>query len=371
MKRSKPVVQQDQMTLRVQEHIEAYQTKREKVANKIEVRNETFMTQLGAFHLANPIPRALPYKGKKNKKTSRILNLMLSDLHYGANLVEAETGNRYGALEEARRTAAVVAQTADHKRQYRDDTILYVHLLGDIIQGKLHDPESAAPLTEQFARASWYLRQALRFLASEFKEVVVRCTPGNHGRRKDRHPDRAVNQKWDSIEGMLYVDLKMSLATIPNIRVEIPMKPYYIYEAFDRKGFMTHGDTVISVGYPGKAIPVESIRRQINEMNNKEHCHLYGAGHVHTSSKVRLPNGVVVVTNGCMIPSDDYAQSIGIMETSCSQQLWESVPGYIFGDSRDILVDSTTDEDKSLDRIIKVFPGMPEFGRVAMEGDDE
>jgi hypothetical protein len=341
---------------------EIHEEKRNKTTTEVAVRNELFSQELETLYKAHPFPKAQPYKGKSNKKTERILNLMLSDLHYGSDLGLHETGYKYGALEEARRTAAVVAAAADWKRQYRSETVLNVHLLGDIIQGKLHDPEAAAPLTEQVFRAIWNLGQALRFLASEFKFVHVRTSPGNHGRRKDRHPDRAVNQKWDSIENMIYGGLKMHLLGIPNLQFDIPLKPYYTYPAFDKVGFMTHGDTVLNVGFPGRAIQVESVRKQVNEINNVEHADLFGVGHVHVASNTRLPNGVVLITNGCLTPSDEYAQSIGIIETACSQQIWESVPGIIFGHRMDVFVDSNTDKMTDMDRIVKPYPGTAEFG---------
>lgn len=322
-------------------------------------KNQLFIDEIERLFEAHPFPKVQPYKPTKKQKTQRILNLMLSDLHYGADLNEHETGHRYSPVEEARRTAAVVKQAADYKRHYRDETILYVHLMGDLIQGKLHDPEDAAPLTEQYYRAVWNLGQAVAFLSTQFKEVQVYCTPGNHGRRKDRHHDRPVNQKWDSIERMIYAALAAGMSGYKNVKIIAPLTPYYIFDAFGQKGFMTHGDTVLKPGYPGNSIDVGGVRKQINEINLKQKCNLYGVGHVHTASATRLPNGVVFLTNGCLLPSDEFAQSIGIMETACCQQLWESVPGFIFGDRRDAIVDENTDKDSSLDKIVKPFPGMP------------
>jgi hypothetical protein len=314
------------------------------------------------------MPAALPYRGKRTKKTERILNVMLSDLHYGADLKEAECASSYGALEESRRTAAVVLAVADWKLQYRSETSVTVHLLGDLIEGKLHDPQSAAPMTEQFNRAIWNLHQAIRFLASEFKSVQVCCVAGNHGRIKERHSGRAVNQKWDSFENMIYTALKFSLSSTKNVSVDIPLTPYYYYQAFDKHMFMTHGDTVLNIGYPNRAINVEGVRRQVNEINeyrrgrNEPTCDLFGAGHVHVASATRLPSGPVLVSNGALIPSGEYGQSIGIMSSVCSQQIWESVPGIVYGHRMDVLLNEDTDKNSSLDRIIKPYTGNEKFG---------
>lgn len=342
---------------------EQWGTRMSSSTSKAMARQSIFLDYLEDLLKKNPFPapKSVARKPKKQTKTARILNLMLSDLHYGSDIRVEETGTRYGAKEEARRTAAVVQAAANWKRQYRGETELYVHLLGDIIEGKLHDPETAAPLTEQYYRAIWNLGQALRYLSTEFKRVTVFTSPGNHGRRKDRHPGRAVNQKWDSIENMIYAGLKFALANVKNVDIRVSTKPYYVYQAFDQKGFMTHGDTVLTPGYPNRSIAVESIRRQVNEINSVEHCDLFGVGHVHVSSSTRLPSGPVFLTNGCLVPSGEYGQSIGIMNGVCSQHLWESVPGIIFGHRMEVLVDEKTDKNEGLDIIVKPFPGVQEF----------
>jgi hypothetical protein len=299
---------------------------------------------------------------KVGKKTQRILNLVLSDLHYGAMLDKREVPIQYGHIEEARRTAGVVVQAAEYKLQYRDETELYVHILGDLIQNQLHDMRDGAPLAEQSAAAMHLLTQALVFLVGQFKKVTVFCTPGNHGRNTARHSERATCQKWDSIESMIYFAIKKATDHIPNISIYLPYTPFYTYSAFGMSGFATHGDSVIRPGFPNRAIDVEGVRKQINEINaklelNERHL-LFMVGHVHVASCTKLPNKVIFMSNGCLIPTDAYAQSIGISETACCQSLFETVPGHMVGDRREADVDEHTDRDKSLDRIIRPFTGL-------------
>src|SRR5262249_13776289 len=152
--------------------------------------------------------------------------------------------------------------------------------------------------------------------------------PGNHGRNTARHRERATNEKWDSIETLIYYAVKQAVASLPNGEVRIGRRPYYEVQAFDRRGFFTHGDTVLNPGYPGKTINVASVRKQINEINGKLPAHerfsLFAVGHVHVGSIVRLPNRTTFISNGCLIPPDAYALSIGIFDTQCGQWLWES-----------------------------------------------
>lgn len=305
-------------------------------------------------------PRKCTVKPATEPKT-RILNFLGSDWHLGARLLKGEVPIPYGAVEEARRISYLLAQVVDYKRQYRADTKLYFHILGDMIQGQLHDPRDGAEHSEQMGGAISILTQATRFLSENFPEVEVFCTPGNHGRNTARHPNRAVRGKsTDSYETDLYLTLQSVAAqTWPNVRVHVAKTPYYMAQCFDQRGFFTHGDTVLMPGYPGRSINVAKIRQQINEINGsltaKQRYSLFAVGHVHTATCVDMPGGVTFLSNGTTEPPDAYALSIGILSGSCSQWLYESTPGHIFGDSRLIRIDAKADKDRSLDSIIKPY----------------
>ena len=341
---------------------EANGTKRSRSLALNAVKDQLFLEQVQAALEASLTSRYVvgkEYKPKKASSTKRILNLLLGDLHFGANLDQRECPLQYGRLEESRRIAAVVKQTAEYKLDHRDETELYIHLLGDLIQGQLHDPRDGAPLAEQIADAIHLLTQAIVFLSGEFKKVTVFCTTGNHGRNTARHNDRAVCQKFDSHETVIYYALKTVVAHIRNVTVEIPRTPYYSAKIFGMSLFATHGDSVLKPGFPNRSIEVESVRKQINELNSSrgadQQYECVVVGHVHTASCTRLPNNVMFISNGCLIPTDQYAQSIGITCTACCQTLFESVPGIIVGDRRDIIVNQKTDKDESLDKIIQPF----------------
>lgn len=301
------------------------------------------------------------YKGKKAKHVERRVNLILSDLHYGADLDPKLVTFPYFAVQESRRTAAICAQVADYKRQYRGETELEIHLIGDIIQGKLHDVQNAADLTKQFDRALHNLIYGIEFLATEYRKVTVRTSVGNHGRDVHRHPERAMQDKYDSNEFRIYRAMKYRFAKVPNIVMETPMRGFYMYDQFGMKGVMTHGDTIFNPGYPGKVVDVQKLSTQINAFklaheDNREAI-LFGMGHVHTAMDVCV-GGNTIITNGCLIPTDEYAQSIGIYNSHCSQQLWETVPGHMFGDHRRLDIGKGEDEDASLNKIIPVWESL-------------
>lgn len=304
-----------------------------------------------------------PYKSVNKNKIKRELNLVLSDLHFGSDINKEETGKLdYGVNEEARRLAYIAKEVMNYKKQHRDETKLNILLLGDLFQNQLHDPRDAAPLTEQLCRTIFLLNQFIAHMSSKFPSVAVYFNTGNHGRNTSRHHGRAVNQKWDSHETVVAFALKECTKNLKNVSFKIPKTPFVDYSVFGQKIFATHGDSVINIGYPGTGIKTGSLEAQINKINAKlKDNNLYRVfvcGHVHVGSIVHLSNSAVLLTNGALCPNDEYATSIGLMESSAGQMLFESVPNYPVGDVRYIKVGVDQDKDASLDKIIIPFSGM-------------
>jgi hypothetical protein len=328
-------------------------------------RDELFFQQLEDF--TSKLFAKNPVKGKgftlkkSNKPIKRELHLNVSDLHIRSMLDNRELPIKYQATEEARRLAKVALETANFKPQYRDNTALNINILGDVIQGILdHDPRDGAPLAEQAGAAIHLLVQFCSFLATAFPKVNVRCTPGNHGRNPHRHKARAMHQKWDGFETIIYYALKQGLAQFPNVSVEIPYTPYFVYNSLGHHILGTHGDTFITVGNPGNNINVGGVTKQVNEINatrsQSERVEIVCAGHVHVASRTRLNNGVVLVTNGALVPPDGFmVNGVGKLEMTCCQTLWESTEKYVAGDYRELTVDIDSDKDATLDKIIKPF----------------
>jgi hypothetical protein len=302
------------------------------------------------------------HQPKSNKNTSRCLTLVLSDLHFGSDVLKEETGVLdYGKIEESRRIAKIVYETIEYKKQHRKDTSLNVLFLGDLIQNQLHDARDGAVLAEQVCRAIYLLTQVVHRLSQEFPSVTVYANTGNHGRYTSRHHNRATNQKWDSHETVITYAVKNACSSLKNVSFVIPKTAFVNYEMFGQKIFATHGDTALNTGFPGSSINVKSLETQINKINaslsDTQEYKVFICGHVHTGAVVHLNNGSTLITNGALIPSDQYATSIGIFETKCGQWLFETIAGYPVGDSRFLQVDSSTDKDASMDKIITPFVG--------------
>lgn len=310
------------------------------------------------------------WKAPKLKTTKRIVNTVWSDLHFGSNIKAAETGGfDYGCTEEARSMAHIVAEVADYKPQYRDTTTLRIKLIGDIMQGHLH-PGDAAAHAEQMSRCMHILSQAIGYLAGCYSMVEVDCASGNHGRNKQKHFDRATDQKWDSHETVIYTAIKMMLAKLTNVRVHIPFTPYVLSEAFGVGTFATHGDTVMNTGYGGKNVPTGSILTQINQMNQDwsdnarerglEHvpCMVFVSGHTHAPVIHHATGGRTLIVNGSLPTADGFTNSLGRFATANGQWIWEQVDGFPVGDTRFVRVGFGQHKDASLDKIISPWSAL-------------
>lgn len=298
-----------------------------------------------------------------SKKIERVVNVLLSDLHIGSDISKDETGYQtFGKVEESRRLAAITKQICSYKEQYRKRSSLALHLIGDIIQNNLHDARDGAVIAEQFARAVHLLSQLIAHVAAAYPKVDIYCATGNHGRDKARHFERAVHQKWDSRETEIYIALRYACANLTNVTFHIPKTPYVKVDVLEHRMFGTHGDTVLKPGMPGKTINMKNLEHQINKINaslvDKEEYSVFFVGHVHTPSMTYLDNGVVMITNGCMVPVDEFAVSIGVMESHCGQWIWESIKGHPVGDARLIKVGLQHDKDSSLDKVIKPWESL-------------
>lgn len=343
--------------------IENYRVKLEK--NKVKKQNDKATSNASTLDYIHQFAEQV-FNGrintkhfKSNEPTKRYFNIILSDLHFGADIDGEETGGpTFGKKEESRRLAKVVNEVCTYKEEYRDSTELNVILLGDVIQGALgHDPRDGAALAEQYCRAIHLLIQALGTFSQKFKKVNVYCNPGNHDRIISRHIGRAVHSKYDSYATMLYYSLKKACSNVPNINFIIPKTPYVIVEVFDKKIYAWHGDTGIKTGNVGKAINIKSINDAINSINasladTKEYS-AFVCGHLHLGTVSFLPNNTTLIVNGGLPPFDPFCVSLGIQESSSGQMLFESVPNFAVGDIRYIRVDAETDKDESLDKLIE------------------
>lgn len=346
--------------------IRSHQTKLEKQYGQQEFFYKAFLGGVTDLLKAQPLKFHKPAtKRKPTKASDRTIVMKVSDTHFGANISAAELNysNEYNWTIASRRLAMLCEQVSHYKEDRRATTDLVIQLNGDIIAGQIHNQEWFVDLlTDQFAGSLSILGQAITYLANQFKSVHVVCTPGNHGRNVGKADHgRATTHKWDSYEGMIYIALRELITrTTPNVRFTIPEAPFALYQVMGHWILQTHGDTVINVGNPGKAISMASINAQVNKFNassmlaNNQHIGVLCVGHVHVPTAQLLEGGCMAVINGCMSGTDPFAQSIGIFSNNPTQVIFETTKAYAVGDLRMVQL-KAADDDKALDKIVQPY----------------
>lgn len=343
--------------------IKVHKTKIEKKYGKDIFLKQEFLELFKELLDKNPLKvhKKIEINRPKNKKSTRSLVAHISDTHFGCNIAKNELNalNEFNWSIAARRMGLLVEQIVTYKPQYRDQTELVIVINGDIIAGMIHDQEWGVDLlTTQFAGALSILIQAVSYCAQHFNQVRVVCTPGNHGRAMHKSStERATVHKWDSYENMIYVALREALKYHKNVSFQIPESPYAIVKIQDQWYLITHGDTVINVGNPGRSLNMRSINEQVNKIN----AHLLPGehkfsgilvGHVHVPTVQLMESGTMLLINGTLSGLDAYAQSLGIFNNQPTQTIFEVVPGHAVGDVRIIRL-SNADHNSNFEKIIQ------------------
>lgn len=303
----------------------------------------------GIKHLTLP-----PIKQKKADNKKVVASLLLSDLHFGS-MLGPEVAFPYGAVEESRRMGAVVQQTVEHFGDVADQLNLYV--LGDVIQNQLHDMRDGAPLAAQVAAAIHYLTQTIEKLNETFPVIHVYTSTGNHGRFTSRHKERAVHQKWDSLEQVVYYSLSKVFEKRKSVTVHLNKQHYTCHSVLGHYVFATHGDTIMNVGSPNNTINVKGVESIINRIsaNFQQKPKLFLCGHTHSPLFHVMNSGARLLMNGALVPSDEYAATLGWLTTTSGQWGWltsESKPCF---NVQFLEVNQKDDHNAELNKIITPY----------------
>lgn len=283
-------------------------------------------------------------------------NVIISDPHFGS-CIPGEVGLApFGRKEESRRFAKIIQRVCEFRPDRRDKTKLSIHVLGDLIPNIIHEDSDGDLLIDQCCSVIYYLTRGIALCASVYPKVEVHCIVGNHDRWPNQK-DRALHNKFDALGNVLYFGIKNGLMAVPNVRVFMYKSPFYIKESFGNKAFFTHGDTILDPGRPSQEIKVGALEKQILKIGQsiKGGCQLYATGHVHIPSATLMPTGAWFVTNGTIVPSDQYGQSLGLFYNECGQWLFTSTKSNIWEESMLIRTGAKDDADESLDELIKPY----------------
>jgi hypothetical protein len=290
----------------------------------------------------------------------------LTDLHFGTNVDARELGgkNEFNWIIAARRFGFIIEQLETYKMESRQRHEEVVFLLGgDLIGGIIHNQEGPDYdlITFQVNGALSYFIQAFEHIKAFYPKIRVVCQPGNHGRMMHKQSkDRALSQKYDSFENIIFYALSRYFHTDPKVEIIVPKTPYAEVTVQGHRIFMTHGDGVFVTGNPGKSINTDNIDKQVQRVNaeernkNRKPFELFVFGHVHQPAHFQVSSGAHIIINGSMIGTDSFAQGVGIMSSNPVQVVWEMNSKFAVGDSRWLFV-SDADKEKRLESIIAPY----------------
>jgi hypothetical protein len=306
---------------------------------------------------------------KKRQYSERVNTMMISDTHFGINIDPYEVeSNQYNWTIAARRLGKVIHDAAHFKLDHRNDCQkLVINFGGDLCQGIIHADDAGQELmTFQMVGAARMVIQGIDYLRDFYNEIDCAITDDNHMRllTHTKGNGRAMSQKSDSFNTMLFEMVQQAFRLDPAVKFHRPKTPYTEYKVFDRTQFLTHGDTVLKLGWLSKKIDTGSLAAQIAAINatrtDANRIEVVWAGHVHTGLQLALESDVDVFINPSMSGIDPFAQSIGILggsnERSCRAGQWlvEQTREERIGDAR-IVWASKADDDADYEKIITPF----------------
>jgi len=290
---------------------------------------------------------------------NRLITALVSDVHFGINVDPREVpGGGYNWLIASRRMARLASEIASWKEHHREQTDLHVAIAGDLLAGVIHlDDAGIRKITEQIHGATLILVPFFDYLKQHFAKVSVSCLPGNHDRVTR---ERQIANRWDSHAHSVYLGLAMAFRNDKSISFDIPLTGDCTVELPGGKSlaFYTHGDVRPTVANVGKSLDLKPMIANLNRINAsgefKKPVRILAMGHYHSPFVAPAGAGTILI-NGCCIGPDAFARNgCGVMgdEGAPMQVIFESVPGYEFGDSRFIRL-READHDSAYDKIIK------------------
>jgi len=333
-------------------------TKENKAILDLKLFEGTFLEELSKILKKTNIKLHKRVKLKSKRRKSRAVVAHISDTHIGCKISREEMGgiNRYNPEIAARRFALYFKTLSQYKEIHREESELVMVLNGDIFAGVIHSLESGVlPMATQFSLGLSIFSQGISFISQFYSKIRIVGLTGNHDRymHKD-NKGRQSDQKWDSFATNLYVCLKQIFKEDKGVEFIIPKTPYALIDIQGHNYFITHGDTVINVGNPGKSINTESITKQVNSINAglEGNIDALMVAHVHKATYQSLDNGANLIINGTLSGTDPFAQSIGILSNNPVQQIFEVTREHCVGDMRFVRLD-LADDDESLEEIVE------------------
>lgn len=306
------------------------------------------------------------YKDLGKHSLSRSVVAIASDLHFGSN-IDTELGgrNEFNWTIAARRWGMFIQQIVSYKIEARGShQELHILLLGDLIQGLIHDYDSKKcdDQAKQISGLTKYLIEGINHLRRSFTKITVHCTAGNHDRMIHKQSkDRAMIDRDDSLVHPVFYFLSLYFNGKSNVEVSVPKTPYIDVTIQGHRLWGSHGDVLVNLPNPAKNLSTSKLEMQLNKINaserevGKQPYDIFCFGHIHQPCHLMTTVGDHVIVNGCLVGLDQFAFNAGCAFTSVpTQTIFEVSKEYGAADIRLVYV-SKADDKKEYESIVKPY----------------
>jgi hypothetical protein len=256
----------------------------------------------------------------KPKKREAVIFSMLSDVHI-EETVEKEVVNgmnEYNPLIAKQRVEnyfnRLLNKINEDRKNVNIDTLI-LGLLGDFITGYIHEElkesNSMSP-TEATLYIKNILISGIKYLVDNgnFKEIIIPCTPGNHGRTTIKK--RFSTGYKNSYEWMMYQDMKTIFDTLSSSNKKYNIVKFIVNKSeltyitvYDKVIRFGHGDHFKFSGGVGGITP--ALMKWLHNSNTQTRADMTFIGHWHSIGEPTYN----CMVNGCVIGMSAYGIAVG------------------------------------------------------------
>ena len=265
---------------------------------------------------------------KRPKKSTATVLVMLSDLHLDevvepAEIDHANAYNRKIAEQRLGRwTEKVLEMSRDYVAGITMDGVV-VCLGGDLISGDIHEELAETNETTSLDTIVYWapiLAGSLQVLADHFGKIHVPCVVGNHG-RTTRKPRMKLRVKTN-LDWLLCTMIANQVAGDDRITWDIPESADCLFEIYDTKILLTHGDQVRGGGGGLGGLFAPLFRFKAKKRVNTE-FDLLMLGHFHT---LILAPTSGFVCNGSLKGPDEFSRLMNFPDEEPQQAFLVCTP---------------------------------------------
>ena len=247
-------------------------------------------------------------KFKTNPKSEEMAMATISDLHLGLDTAQHPYKKAIEANDNYVRR--VIKLTDLHRANFRVKTI-HLNLLGDLIQGSSANYPSqrwdtTIPAAIQIERATEVYVRTIETFLIDFDEVIVNCSPGNHG---NLAKDQTDPGNWETI---MHRSLRWAFRDNKRVKFNIEEDDFFqVVDVMGVKFLLMHGHALKGGAFEQL---ITSFRKYADILPAFRYAII---GHFHRFARLPLPRQHgstaerTLYLNGTAAERDDHIEKSG------------------------------------------------------------